>query len=223
MALTLVKFQARYQKGHQWIDYPDMDLKPGRCLGVKGVSGCGKTTLFNALFQPWFAGCFRYERAEILGRDLAGWGKGLFRHVSYLPQYAQNGLNPALTVEEQVRLVLRAMPDRGPAGWKMVGSYLQQLALPERVLGQYAAALSGGMKQRLLLLLGFLKKPALFVLDEPSAALDYQTLWTAAGFLRARKEEGCAIAVTSHHDGFLRLVADETIYLGGSTGAGLVD
>lgn len=69
------------------------------------------------------------------------------------------------------------------------------------------------MKQRIALLLGFIKKPALFVLDEPSSALDYITLRKAVHFLARRKEEGCAILMVSHHRGFAAGIADKITVL----------
>jgi len=210
MILELRQFKARYKAQTSWFDYPDLELEKGRCLVLMGKTGCGKTTLLNALFQYPFSGEVVYEKAEILGNDWRNWGKERYEFISYMPQYAQNGLNPSLTIGEQLDMVKRCCSVH-PGERQQ--SYFEELGLKKEVTKYYPFEISGGMKQRIALLIGFIKKPALFVLDEPSSALDYITLRKTMDFLRRRKEEGCAILMVSHHRGFAAGIADKVTVL----------
>ncbi|TEB10982.1 ATP-binding cassette domain-containing protein [Pelotomaculum propionicicum] len=205
MIVELRKFKARHGGQAAWFNYPDLELEQGQCVVLMGKTGCGKTTLLNALFQYSFPGEVDYEKAEILGVDWRDRGKNSYGLVSYMPQYAQSGLNPSLTVGEQIDLVRRCCfhPVENPY------AYFEELGLKKDITERYPFEISGGMKQRVALLLGFIKKPALFVLDEPSSALDYITLVKTVNFLKRRKEESCAILMVSHHSGFAAGIADK--------------
>ncbi len=210
MILELREFKARYKAQTAWFDYPDLELEKGRCLALLGKTGCGKTTLLNALFQYPFSGEVIYEKAEILGNDWRNWGMERYKFISYMPQYAQSGLNPALTIGEQIDMIKRCCSAH--TGERQQ-SYFEELELTKEVTKHYPFEISGGMKQRVALLIGFIKKPALFVLDEPSSALDYITLRKTMDFLRRRKEEGCAILMVSHQKGFAAGIADKVTVL----------
>lgn len=210
MIMELRKFKVRHGDKTAWFNYPDLELEKGCCFVLMGKTGCGKTTLLNALFQYSFSGEVVYEKAEILGDDWRDWGKNRYKFISYMPQYVQNGLNPTLTIGEQIDLVKRCC---GAHPAETQQAYFEELGLKEEIIKRYPFEISGGMKQRIALLLGFIKKPALFVLDEPSSALDYITLRKTMNFLKRRKEEGCAIFTVSHHRGFAAGIADKMTVL----------
>lgn len=69
------------------------------------------------------------------------------------------------------------------------------------------------MKQRIVMLLGFLKNPSLYVMDEPSTAIDALTLKLISDFLRRMKEKGISILMVTHDFGFSKRIADEHIIL----------
>jgi len=206
MIMELRKFKVRYGDNATWFNYPDIELEKGGCFVLMGKTGCGKTTLLNALFKHSFSGEVVYEKAKIVGNDWSEWGKNRYKFISYMPQYAQSGLNPSLTIGEQIDLVKRCCGVRSDERQQ---SYFEELGLRKEMTKRYPFEISGGMKQRIALLMGFIKKPQLFVLDEPSSALDYITLRKTVDFLKRRKEEGCAILMVSHHRGFAAGIADK--------------
>lgn len=215
MVLELEGCRIRYPGAGEWFRYPDLGLAAGSCLALMGRTGSGKTTLLNALFGYSFPGIMAYRRARLLGRDLRAWGKDRYGAISYMPQFVQSGLNPTLTVGQQLRLT-----GGGGIEEERLPDFLRELDLAETVEQLYPFQISGGMKQRLALMMGFLKAPRLFVLDEPSAALDHITLGQTLRFLRARKDEGCALVVVSHHRGFIKGIADQAVWLGKVSGHG---
>ena len=191
--------------------YPDIVLQRGRCLCIRGPVGCGKTTMVNSLFSRSFKGKTQYEKAELLGRDIREWGSKLYGVMSYMPQHSQNALNPYATIGKHIKHIQN--------GNKSTCSYrelLGRLELEAGITGKYPHQLSGGMKQRLVMLLGFLKNPELFVIDEPSTAIDPVTLRLILDFLKQKKAEGTTMLMITHDRGLAAHMSDESIDLEGA-------
>ncbi len=137
-------------------------LEPGEIRVVLGASGCGKTTLLNALagFLPPSSG-----RILLDGRPLAG--PGAERGVVLQKQ----ALFPWLTAGGNVEFPLRLR------GWPRARrraeaeAWLARLGL-EGCHGQPLHQLSGGMRQRVELARALAADPAILLLDEPFGALD---------------------------------------------------
>ena len=206
--IVLNKFVIHY--GEREIPYPDIHITPGEAVGLFGQSGCGKTSLLNALCEPGFGGHLQYRQALLMGRNLKEWGWERFRWMSYVPQFAQSALNPKMTLGAQVNLVLESNgikrdPDR-------VGRILEQLKLQPQLLDRYPGTLSGGQRQRMVLALSVLKEPKLLVLDEPSSALDLMTLKEMVEFL-LRIKEHTTLLMVAHQRTMMEKVVDRVIEL----------
>lgn len=200
-----------YAKSSLRLIYPDINLAPGEFLGLAGESGSGKSSLLEALISPWFAGSFAYTIANFKGRDILAMGDKRFQEIGYCPQYSQNALNPKLTIKRQIALCQKHNPGR--AGEREVDQYLAALALDPVLLSRYPAELSGGEKQRFVLLLSMLKNPDLLFLDEPSSAIDLITLQQISEFLLSIKGR-ISVLMISHDLEVLSKIMDRTIYLG---------
>ena len=144
----------------------DLVLERREIVGVVGPDGAGKTTLLRAL-----AGLLEIEAREatVLGHDLGGDVTALKARVGYVPQAFS--LHRDLTVEENLRFTARLhrLPEaefRARAGELLARTGLAPFA--ERPTG----ALSGGMKQKLAVANALLPRPALLLLDEPTAGVD---------------------------------------------------
>ena len=196
--------------GQKTIAYPDIRVFPGEAVGLFGQSGCGKTSLLNALCEPDFSGKLRYQKAHLMGRALQDWGWERFAHMGYLPQFAQSALNPKMTLRDQIKLVLAASQQP----WKedRIRRLLEQLKLDRALLDRYPGTLSGGQRQRMVLVLNLLKRPKLLVLDEPSSALDLMTLREMVECLLQIKGH-TTLFMVAHQWAFLEKVADRVIRL----------
>lgn len=210
MVLQLKSYKVRYGK-NKLFSYPNIEVCEENCVCLMGNSGCGKTTLLNSLFSVDFSGKAEYDIATLFGRNIKLWGENKYENLSYMPQYAQDGLNPLITVENQLKLIVKC--NKSSIGGEDIKKYLEELKLEEKVMKLYPVELSGGMKQRVAMLLGFVKKPKLFVLDEPSSALDYITLFDIVSFLKRRKEEGSSLLIVSHDETFVKNLADKVYVL----------
>ena len=140
----------------------NLKLQDGELISLLGVSGGGKTTLFNII-----AGLYQPDCGQVLldGNDITGQpGK-----VSYMLQ--KDMLLPYRTVEDNIALpmLIRGMDKREARG--IVSQHLVDFGL-EGTQKKYPAELSGGMRQRAALLRTYLFSADVALLDEPFSALD---------------------------------------------------
>jgi ABC-type protease/lipase transport system fused ATPase/permease subunit len=146
-------------------------LSPGQFLGVIGPSGAGKTTLCRLLLGIWPA---LDGRVLLDGRDVTAWDRdAMGRCIGYLPQ--EVALFPGTVAQNIARL---ETPDDAELSAAMDLSRTRDLvdSLPQgldtRLGGPEGVRLSGGQKQKIGLARALYRRPALLVLDEPTASLD---------------------------------------------------
>ena len=152
----------------------------GELLAVIGPNGAGKTTLLSIL-----AGI----RAPDSGSVSRPPGE-----IGWVPQQA--ALYRRLTVAENLRLFARL--EKVPDVDRAVEEMLDQTALADRREDQ-VATLSGGNQQRINIAIGLLARPAVLLLDEPSAGLDprqRERLWE---FVLALAGGGTTVIFSTHN------------------------
>jgi peptide/nickel transport system ATP-binding protein len=166
------------------VDDIDLVLRPGEVVGLVGESGSGKTTVGTSLLNYSRAGAFISSGKVLLeGRDVLHLPSQQVRQIrgeeiAYVPQDPASALNPAIRVGKQIveLLTLRGI---GTAESRMQGARdgLAEVGLPndDEFLNRYAHQLSGGQVQRVALVMAFLPKPKVLVLDEPTTGLDVTT------------------------------------------------
>jgi ABC-2 type transport system ATP-binding protein len=152
----------------------------GELLAVIGPNGAGKTTLLSILagIQSPDSGSVSRPPGEI------GW----------VPQQA--ALYRRLTVAENLRLFARL--EKVPDADRAVQEMLEQTALGDRRDDQ-VGTLSGGNQQRINIAIGLLARPAVLLLDEPSAGLDprqRERLWK---FVLALAGAGTTVIFSTHN------------------------
>ena len=148
--------------GRKIIEDISLELKEGELVSLLGISGIGKTTLFNILsgLEKPDSGHIYLEDKDITGQT------GI---ASYMQQ--KDLLMPYKTIIDNVSLplLLKGMSKREAR--EKASTYFKQFGL-EGTKTQYPIQLSGGMKQRAALLRSYLFSSKLMLLDEPFSALD---------------------------------------------------
>ncbi len=137
----------------------DLAVAEGEFVSLVGPSGCGKTTLLRAV-----AGLLAPSEGAVA---LLGGSPAAARRARRIGLVAQDpGLLPWRTVEQNVRLSLEVIGERGD-----VGAMLQQVGIAG--FEHYRPAeLSGGMRQRVALARALVHRPRVLLMDEPFGALD---------------------------------------------------
>jgi peptide/nickel transport system ATP-binding protein len=188
------------------VDGVSLDVHDGEIMGLAGESGCGKSTLGKALIKldtrmRWVGGHVTLDGSELPVWDDTAMNKRRFTDVSLVPQYAMSALNPTRKLGRMSRELLESRGlDFAPVKSELVRR-LELVGLEPGVLDLYPIEMSGGMKQRFVLVLSTLLNPSLLIADEITSALDVSTQKAVAEMLvgfRDREFVKSAIMIT--HD-----------------------
>jgi branched-chain amino acid transport system ATP-binding protein len=140
-------------------------VKQGEAVSILGRNGVGKTTTLRSIMglTPPRAGHIKIE-----GEEVAGWPPHRIasKGIAYVP--AERNIFPGLTVEENLKLAERRIPE-GHA-WTFDRVYETFPVLKER-RKQDGSTLSGGEQQMLAVGRGLMGNPKIMLLDEPSQGL----------------------------------------------------
>jgi ABC-2 type transport system ATP-binding protein len=172
----------------------DLVLEGPQLVGVVGPDGAGKTTLLRAV-----AGLLEIEAREatVVGFDLHSDVVPLKARVGYVPQ--SFGLQRDLSVLENLRFTARLHRIPEAELRRRVDPILERTRLLP-FLDRPAGALSGGMKQKLAVANALLTRPALLILDEPTAGVDVGSRAEIWGMLTSERERALVVVSTSYLD-----------------------
>jgi len=202
------------------LDGATFGIADGEIMGLAGESGCGKTTLAHSLIRLTPPLKYVEGRVTLDGDDLpiADMGKMdafRFNKISIVPQYAMNALNPTRKIGKMTAELLASKGASFRDTLPELRRRLDLVELTQDVLDMYPIELSGGMKQRMVMVLSALLNPSLLIADEITSALDVSTQKAVAEMLvefRDREFVKSMIIIT-HDISILYQVADTILIM----------
>ncbi len=161
------------------VDGVSFDLAAGETLGLVGESGCGKSTLGRGLMGLLPEGAKRDGRVLFKGEDILS----MSARDSYQLRGGEMGmifqepltrLNPLMRVSEHFEETIKQhAPDLSKRELRERAlEVLRLIGIPPTRYKSYPHEFSGGMRQRLMIALALVLRPAFIVADEPTTALD---------------------------------------------------
>ncbi len=162
------------------LDGVTFSLADGEIMGLVGESGSGKTTLGKSLIRMdgrmrHVGGTVTLDDVNLPIGDTAAMNKFRFTDVSIVPQYAMSAMNPTRKIGKMVRELVESRKIKFSTVREELNRRLDLVGLQRDVLDRYPIELSGGMKQRMVMVISTLLNPSLLIADEVTSALDVST------------------------------------------------
>jgi peptide/nickel transport system ATP-binding protein len=207
------------------VDGVSFSVAAGETLGIVGESGSGKTvaalSLMRLLEEP-----ARIASGQVLfqGRDIVKMPLEELRQVrgagiSMVFQDPMTSLNPVIKIARQLAetMLVHGRYNDEQAQERSV-SLLGRMGItaPERAIDSYPHQFSGGMRQRVMLAMGFSNEPSLLIADEPTTALDVTIQAQILDLIaELNRDFGTAIVLISHDLGVIASVCSRVIVMYG--------
>ncbi len=207
---TLINKISIHYKENRLLECRNISLPSGTIIALVGASGSGKTLTALALLNliPFAAPGLKVEADIAFPTPANG-----FR-LSYVPQGTGFHLQPTVTIRSQIRNLVCGKGGLRPESYseKDVFQLLRRMRFrnPEKLITFTPLELSGGMLQRILLAIAFLRRPHFMIMDEPTTALDsYARTSVYREILNCVKEYNTTVLVLTHNHRDISVLADQ--------------
>jgi len=223
MALQVENLKAYYKtlRGDvKALDGATFTVEDGEIMGLAGESGCGKSTLSNSLIllkppMRFVGGRVKLDNEELPVWDMKKMNYFRFKKISTIPQYAMTAMNPIRKIGKMISELLEFRKVDFKSILPELKRRLDLVELSHDVLNMYPIELSGGMKQRMVMVISTLMNPSLLMADEITSALDVSTQKAVAKMLvefRDREFVKSLIVIT-HDISILYQIADSIMVM----------
>lgn len=209
------------------LDDVSFTLDKGESIAVVGESGSGKTTLALAISRLLPPNAELRGSIIFEGVDLAKLSQSALRAIRgtgifMVFQEPANSLNPVYKIKDQlmeavkIRYLRSNEPFDEDKALKEIISTLRDVRMPdpEVIIERYPHQLSGGQIQRVMIAMGLLMKPKLFIADEPTSALDVTVQAQILKLLKDLKNEyNLSIIFITHDLAVASIIGDRVMVM----------
>jgi Cu-processing system ATP-binding protein len=191
----------KYYGNHHVLKDINLDISEPGIYAILGPNGSGKSTLLKSII-----GLVNPRQGDISVNGVSIAGTHAYRkEISYLPQIARFPDN--LRVFELIRLIKEIRNEEADE------SELVKLFQMESDMRKRLRNLSGGTRQKVNMILGFLFDTPFLILDEPTISLDPVSLSKFRKIISEKKEQGKIIIYTTHIMSLVEELSDHIILL----------
>jgi peptide/nickel transport system ATP-binding protein len=198
------------------VDGVSFDLMPGETLGLVGESGCGKSTLGRGLMGLLPEGAKRDGEVMFQGKnifDLSDKESYKLRgsELGMIFQEPLTRLNPLMRISDHFEETIRQHNPRISKDEvrEQIFEALRLMGIPPTRYKSYPHEFSGGMRQRLMIALALVLRPAFVVADEPTTALDVLVEAQIVGILNdLRRNFSTSLLLITHNVGIVAEACD---------------
>lgn len=202
------------------VDNISFTVDKGEIVGIAGESGSGKSTMgysFIALKPPmkYISGEVYLDNKKLPIDNFNKMQTFRFRKISIIPQYALDAMNPIVKIGQMIKDLLACHNIRYNDRVDDLTKRLKKVNLSESVLNRYPFELSGGMKQRMVMVLSTLLNPSLLIADEITSALDVSTQKAVIEMLGEFRDDNIvgSILFITHDISVLYQIADTILII----------
>jgi len=188
----------------------DLTIESGEFFTFVGPSGCGKSTILNLIagLEPVTGGTIRFDGSAVNDRSPRD------RDVAMV--FQSYALYPHMTAYENIAFPLRMKREAAPTIDERVKQTAALLGLDQETLLKKPGVLSGGQRQRVALGRAIIRKPKVFLMDEPLSNLDARLRIEMRGELkRLHRELGITTVYVSHDQSEAMSLSDRIVVLHG--------
>ncbi len=204
-------------------------ISPGEAVGIVGESGCGKSAAVQAITRLSAAasveGSALFNGEDLLQKTDSQLRQIRGREIGMIFQDPLSSLNPTMKIGDQIAegIIHHKLGTRKEALQKAAELlHLVGIPEPEMRLEQYPHALSGGLRQRVLIAIALACDPKLLIADEPTTALDVTISAQILDLLKSLKR---SLLLITHDLGVVSSICDRVLvmYAGKIVEEGTVD
>lgn len=192
--------EAGYEAGDPRITNISFQVRRGQLLGLIGPNGAGKSTTIKTLL-----GLLKHAKAKV---TLGGANKS-YAYVPEQPVFYED-----LTLWEHLDLAGAAYGLKYKAFEETAERLLKQFGM-ENVRNDLPAGFSKGMKQKMMLMLGFLVQPDVYIVDEPFLGLDPRATKDFLKLLQAERKRGAGVLMSTHVLDTAEKICDDFVLISG--------
>jgi len=186
------------------LDHANLNVDGGEFVSIVGPSGSGKTTMMNIIGCLDIADEGEYLLDNLSINDYSERELARIRNQKIGFVFQDFNLLSKMTAAENVELPLIYQKVSAGKRREMVEEALEQVGLTARMYHR-PHELSGGQQQRVAIARALVTKPALFLADEPTGALDSRTSQEIINLFHKLHDQGNTIILITHEEG----VADQ--------------
>ncbi|MDQ6954987.1 MAG: ABC transporter ATP-binding protein [Mariprofundaceae bacterium] len=208
----------------QAVSHVSLTIKPGRVMGLVGESGCGKTLTAQSILRlgeyqgiTKVSGDIRLHNESIFSMSEKQLRKMRGGKIAMIFQEPMTALNPVFSIASQMLEVigLHLNLNRRDARLHAI-QLLEDVGLQDAqyLLQQYPDALSGGMRQRVLIAMAMSANPEYIIADEPTTALDVSVQKRIIALLRKlQQEKNLGMLLVTHDFGLVAEMCDDVVVM----------